>query len=171
MNLEGHDEEYNLDYNIEYTGMEAGNGVPQMKYRCTYTRGGATCVFDFHMGWGHLNISKFKTDMRVPQSEQALIHTLQRKSYARFKDTALFTQALDRQQRLFSKVFPRPLQPLACYCGDAVSALGVTFEDWCPDLGFDTDSRNARKIYDICIEAYAKLRAILTHEEIEELGQ
>jgi len=56
---------------------------------------------------------------------------------------------------------PDAADVLSCLCSDATSADRVTFEDWCSDLGYDTDSRKAEKIYLACVETNAKLHAFL----------
>ncbi len=56
---------------------------------------------------------------------------------------------------------PTVADVLSCLCSDARSADRVTFEDWCSDLGYDTDSRRAKKIYQTCVETNAKLHAFL----------
>jgi hypothetical protein len=56
---------------------------------------------------------------------------------------------------------PDAADVLSCLCLDATSADRVTFEDWCSDFGYDTDSRKAEKIYLACVETNAKLHAFL----------
>lgn len=56
---------------------------------------------------------------------------------------------------------PTAADVLSCLCSDARSADRTTFEDWCSDLGYDTDSRKAEKIYLACVETNAKLHAFL----------
>jgi hypothetical protein len=50
---------------------------------------------------------------------------------------------------------------LSCLCSDATSADRVTFEDWCSDFGYDTDSRKAEKTYLACVDTNAKLHRFL----------
>ena len=56
---------------------------------------------------------------------------------------------------------PDAADVLSCLCLDATSADRNTFEDWCSDLGYDSDSRKAEKIYNLCVETNAKLRRFL----------
>lgn len=41
------------------------------------------------------------------------------------------------------------------------SSIDQRFEDWCSDLGFDTDSRKAERIYNACVKAAGKLKKFL----------
>ena len=46
-----------------------------------------------------------------------------------------------------------------------------SFEDFCNEFGYDTDSRNAEKIYNSVKEQYTKLQTLFNQEEIEELAE
>lgn len=55
---------------------------------------------------------------------------------------------------------PDAASVLSCLLSDA-SAGSETFEDWCANLGYDTDSRKAERIYKQCLEQTAKLKKLL----------
>lgn len=65
---------------------------------------------------------------------------------------------------------PSAAAVLASLCSDATSADRTTFEDWCGDLGYDTDSRKAEKMYHACIKTNAELRAFLC-DHFDEFAQ
>ena len=46
-----------------------------------------------------------------------------------------------------------------------------TFEDFCGDFGYDTDSRNAEKIYKLVKKEWEKVNTFFTESEIEELQE
>jgi hypothetical protein len=46
-----------------------------------------------------------------------------------------------------------------------------TFEDWCADLGYDTDPRKSEKTWRACVNQWLKVRAFFTAEEIEQLQE
>lgn len=48
-------------------------------------------------------------------------------------------------------------------------ALDLCFEDWADDYGYDTDSREAERIYRLCVEQGLKLRAMLGWSRFNEL--
>lgn len=46
-----------------------------------------------------------------------------------------------------------------------------TFEDFCCEFGYDTDSRRAEQIYFACQKEYAQLQEIFTQQQLEELQE
>lgn len=46
-----------------------------------------------------------------------------------------------------------------------------TFEDFCEEYGYDTDSRNAEKIWRACADQYLALSAMYSPDELEALGR
>lgn len=51
---------------------------------------------------------------------------------------------------------------LDCLAMDASSVDNArNFEDWCSELGYDTDSRKAEGVYDACIAQAAELKRLL----------
>lgn len=67
----------------------------------------------------------------------------------------------------------RPVPPSAadvlyCLTSDALSAQ-QTFQSWCAELGYDSDSRRAEKTYFACQEVSDKLTKLFSLAEIEEM--
>ena len=59
---------------------------------------------------------------------------------------------------------PYPIEPMAvmaCLLSDAGCVDGRTFDDFCSELGYDSDSIKAKGIYDTCVETYMVLKAAL----------
>lgn len=51
---------------------------------------------------------------------------------------------------------------LECLLSDASGvANSESFEDWCGDYGYDTDSRKAERTYNACVEQTESLRQLL----------
>lgn len=46
-----------------------------------------------------------------------------------------------------------------------------TFEDFCSEYGYDTDSRKAEKTYNACREQYLGLAALYNNEEMQQLQE
>jgi len=69
----------------------------------------------------------------------------------------------------------KPTPPQADNVLDSLSldarANEQTFEDWAGDFCYDTDSREAERIYHACIECGRKLSAFLGRELVRELQQ
>lgn len=62
---------------------------------------------------------------------------------------------------------PRPYDVLACLQKYEVG----TFENFCGDFGYDTDSRSAYKIYKAVMKEWKNVELLFTPEQIEELQE
>jgi hypothetical protein len=77
----------------------------------------------------------------------------------------------DRERRKLSCDFfqgpahssePTPADVLSCLLSDASSVDNCrSFEDWCADLGYDSDSRRVLKIFHACEEMQQRLERFL----------
>lgn len=57
---------------------------------------------------------------------------------------------------------PTAEEVLECLAMDAAGIENVfSFEDWCAEYGYDSDSRRAEKIYNACLRQTEKLRKFL----------
>lgn len=52
--------------------------------------------------------------------------------------------------------------------GDAANR---SFDDWCSELGLDTDSRKAERMYDACRDIGRQLQRMFTHDELARLQE
>jgi len=50
-------------------------------------------------------------------------------------------------------------------------AATQTFESWCGELGYDTDSRKAFATYEACQQEHDKLMKVFTHTQVEQLRE
>lgn len=66
-------------------------------------------------------------------------------------------------------VAPKAATVLHCLCYDAECGSD-TFEEFCGNLGYDTDSRKALKTYLACQEIGSKLRQLLGHTLLQEIS-
>ena len=48
---------------------------------------------------------------------------------------------------------------------------GETFEQWAENLGYSTDSRDAERIYNACLENGKKIKTLFSNSEISELRE
>lgn len=64
---------------------------------------------------------------------------------------------------------PKVEEVLNCLASDSSSVENEDFENWCRNLGYDTDSRKAEKIYKICQKQAEKLEKFLGEELYKEL--
>lgn len=58
---------------------------------------------------------------------------------------------------------------LSCLASDASSVESDDFEDWCSELGYDTDSRKAERTYKACKAEAVKLEKFLGREAFQTL--
>ncbi len=59
---------------------------------------------------------------------------------------------------------------LDCLASDASGVANAqSFEDWCSEYGYDTDSRKAEGVYKACVQSAKKLKNLLGEEAYEEL--
>ena len=64
---------------------------------------------------------------------------------------------------------PTLAEVLDCLASDASSFAGADFEDWCAELGFDTDSRRAERIYKATERQSDDLLELLGNEAYADL--
>lgn len=56
---------------------------------------------------------------------------------------------------------PTLAEVVACVAGDTTFAINNTFQEWCEEMGYDTDSRSAERSYHECLAQGRKLRKLL----------
>lgn len=83
------------------------------------------------------------------------------------KAPAGVTRAFDKV-RLAKPRAPHPAGVLHSLILDS-SAADQSFESWCGDFGYDTDSRKAFATYEACQQNADKLRGFFTRETLESL--
>ena len=70
-------------------------------------------------------------------------------------------------QQAFEIKKPTSEDVLDALLSDADALQYDTFEDWAPELGYDTDSIKAKKIYEACRKTGSELKKLLGHENFE----
>ena len=63
---------------------------------------------------------------------------------------------------------PEVAEVLNCLASES-SGTDQDFADWCSDLGYDADSREAERIYKVCLHQAGRLRRFLGDEQYERL--
>ena len=65
---------------------------------------------------------------------------------------------------------PTAADILDCLASDASGVENArSFEDWCGEFGYDTDSRSAEKTYRLCVDQAQELKAFLGADLYNEL--
>jgi len=127
---------------------------------------------NFSFGIGHVNLSKERfSSLIYPSNLESMFYTMQRKPLADFvdKDSQFQVLIIAAKRQKLAPTLPGVLYSLLM---DS-SAYGQTFEDWCGDLGYDSDSRKAEEIFKACEATGRKLSKIDTEviEQARELLQ
>lgn len=100
------------------------------------------------------------------------VHADNRRANGEPMETRFYTGTGHRKQTKHSRE-PRPVAPTAArvlysLMQDA-SADGESFNDWCDNYGYNTDSRKALAMYLECQETAAKLARLFNREQRAEL--
>lgn len=66
---------------------------------------------------------------------------------------------------------PSTADVLYCLLSDAQASDAGSFEEWAGDLGYDTDSRAAERVYKACMDVAAALSKAFTAAERETLSE
>lgn len=64
---------------------------------------------------------------------------------------------------------PKAAEVLSCLADDASGSDDHSFEDWCSEYGYDTDSRKAERIWKACQHSAKRLRSFLGDDLYGEL--
>ena len=136
---------------------------PVLKFSIALAGNGNTETFDYSMGTGHIDLTKGRVG---PSS-----NLFRKNRYATPTDKVAwlaYVQACQERQQ----VKPALSEVLDCLFAEA-SACGDSFENWCGDYGYDSDSRKALQIYHACQRNGDKLRRVLgsDYDELEEIGR
>lgn len=137
------------------TTAEQINDRPQMTDLCKERDVGIVCVF----------VERTKDENGWEHFQWSVTLMYQKRSYkTTFRCGVGHVEPNDYGRRRVLGGTPKPptaADVLSSLCSDARSADRVTFEDWCSEFGYDTDSRRAEKTYLACVEINAKLHALL----------
>lgn len=143
------------------------NGEPWQHdaYSCAFTIRDGTAgheEFDYFMGIGNRAKATERDKQQAKYDFPGVTQNdiTQRTQYGR--------RYLAAVEKLRKPKAPHPADVLCSLILDS-SAAEQTFESWCSDFGYDTDSRKALNTYEACQQNTDKLRRIFTHAQIEAL--
>lgn len=112
--------------------------------------------FDFFTGFGHRAPANHSDKIRASYGFQGLTE----------KDKKGLTMYgrhyLARVEEMRKPVAPSAASVLYSLLLDA-SAVGQSFESWCSEFGYDSDSRKAYAIYEACQKNADKLNRVIPH--------
>lgn len=153
-----------IKFSVHYTHFDRDSQMD--KFIITFT-GFKSETFDYMMGTGH----------RVDTSKSYPYNRLNHKQLKALKD---LRNLIDQKTVSFpldgspnsSQLAVAPTQASVLYCLLSDIDCGAdTFQDFCDNLGYDSDSMSAHKIYLACQENGHKLRNVLNNNTIEQLQE
>lgn len=139
-------------------------GVTMDRWLCTFTRTNGTRSeeFEFFTGIGlrapATQIAKMQAKYDYPGLTENDIK----------RGTSYGRRYLARVEELRKPQAPHAADVLHSLILDS-SAVGQSFDSWCADLGYDSDSRKAEKTYRACQENADKLARIFDRADIAAL--
>lgn len=152
------------------------DGWPSIAYAVTFNRGIRMLQAPYKLGVGHVDWKKLNLDgtsvlgTGLSHDDIAVIRTIQRNPGAQLKDKAIHAEVAAKLAKI-QKIAPKPHEVFACYCNEALEATNTTFEDWCANFGYDTDSRKAEQTYNKCREPYASLIQMIGVDNITKFAE
>lgn len=140
-------------------------------WSCTLEYQGRTMRIDYHMGIGHRvfpehlpNAAYANGGIRVKSSNATKVMTAGEYSKRYAGKTYQPPVKMTREFAIVAE-WAQPVPPTAIdvlnACLSDASAIDLTFENWCSELGFDPDSRKAERIYNQCIQQTIQLKQLL----------
>lgn len=129
----------------------------------------------FKLGIGHVKLPKREVGIfhNFTAEEVSLHDTLVARPNATVKPEYVSIKAsLYQKMASKQKLTPQLDGVIHSLVSDGAAFFDAeSFEDWCSNFGYDTDSRKAFETYNECVEAGRKLRQAFKAEEIEQLRE
>ena len=130
--------------------------------------GGAVAVTPYRMGTGHVDFKKargqgsFHRKLVLSVDEEHALNTLVEKPHATLRNATTHAAVAAKCAKVL-KLAPTARDVLHSLFSDARDAFfdGCTFDDWCGNTGYDTDSRKAEKLFNACRDTGAMLVRLL----------
>jgi hypothetical protein len=137
---------------IEFTVVHKGATVRDKwecdAWRCTFGKGTLREDFDYYTGTGHRKVPEWKAGPPLVGI------------YDGMRPPTRNTLKWHAWQKLAKAVPPAAADVLHALIRDA-EAANQSFDDWCADLGYSTDSRKALDTYLACQADGTRLRRVL----------
>ena len=162
-------ESFNLSFKAEFLRNDfyfAGDKDKRDIYKITLSRGNRKYSFEFGQ-------SIVKSGFYASYGKQKYIIPREKINN---KDSDLKIWVRFNLQRDFGNVVnDKIVRPIAPTLYDVLTCLQKydvgTFEDFCSEFGYDTDSRNAKKTYKAVVKEYDKMCSLFSNDELEVLTE
>ena len=152
-----------LDYSVEFVPFSKSRNNKEIKsmsdysinWKVTLSKNGKSLTSDYMQGIGHLS-EKYT----IPWNRRITVDLANSiKSFC------------EKGRNNFDKLInPDILDVLYSLVMDS-DAINYTFEEWSDNLGYDTDSRNAEKIYNQCLQIGLNLRSLIGNDDLTKLTE
>lgn len=159
--------ENDITYSAIYRGEKKaalGGSQPMDKWEITLTRGAVSVEFDYFTGIG-LREAATENDKRRARNE---LYWLTQNDIDR--RTHYGRRYLAMVESFRKPKAPHPADFLHCVILDS-SASGQSFESWCSEFGYDTDSRKAHATYLACQQNADKLSRVIPADTLRIIGE
>lgn len=154
-------ESLNIEYNAVFVPFSVSRNAKEKRYSINwkvYLKKNHTILeTDYMQGVGHL-----PKNMQPASFMRTTMHELQ-----------LIKKGCEEGKNKFNRSLTEPdiMDVLYCLVMDAGVLNCASFEEWADELGYDTDSRQAEKLYRQCLENALALRAMLGNDTLETLSE
>lgn len=136
---------------------------PMLKWSVTISKGSNSLTTDYHQGIAHIpSYGKMRGCKLSLHNYECIREAFETGRY--YRDP--FNHA-----RLSKLPAPELADVLYCLLTDVEVIEYPVFEDWAGCIGYDTDSREAERIYRACLETRLKLRKLIDLDAAHEAFQ
>ena len=120
-----------------------------LNWRITFTRNARAFSTDYSAGIGHLPGYRYNPRVTVDEFDA-------------MKRACESGKAFTAGRMLYTKPIPAPdvADVVHCLLSDAEAIDCESFEEWCSQMGADTDSRKDEAIYRACVDTGLRLRTL-----------
>jgi hypothetical protein len=147
---------------------------PNILYNVTFSKDAKNLVVQYRLGVGHVDFKKWRQGScnleRLTADEESAIHTIQRNPWAQLKNKALWASTAAKLARA-QKVTVKPYKVFACVCDESARAHGQSFQDYCDEMGGNSDSIKEKSVYEFLCEQYHKISAMVNRATISKLAE
>lgn len=144
-----------------------------VEYDCTLSRNGREFwQGPYRLGLGHVDINKpvNRYGAKLSEYELGMLYSWRNKPYARFKEKGLQCELAAKLAK-YHKVKPAILDVLYSLLQDGSAHFySYTFEQWCPECGYDSDSIKALSVFNACVDTGRMLAQAFNRDELETLN-
>ena len=162
-------EYFNLSFKAEFLRNDfyfAGDKDKRDIYKITLSRGNRKYFFEFGQSivksGFYAQYSRTKYDIPI---EKLSLSDSELKRYVKYHFNYDFGNVVG--DKIIKPIAPTLYDVLACLQKYEVG----TFEDFCSEFGYGTDSRNAKKTYKAVVKEYDKMCSLFSNDELEVLTE